>query len=95
MSDAAANLMIAARDAIESYEGLRNNTNTSNTTLAQSQVAGTVTQGSPDQGSSSVSAPVASKSLGVGLNCCCERTPGDAARSKNCYRDEVGSGSKR
>ena len=45
MSDAAANLMIAARDAVESYEGLRNNTNTSNTALAQSQVAGTVTQG--------------------------------------------------
>ena len=30
---------------MESYEGLRNNTNTSNTALAQSQVAGTVTQG--------------------------------------------------
>ena len=45
MSDAAANLMITARDAVESYEGLRNNTNTSNTALAQSQVAGTVTQG--------------------------------------------------
>ena len=36
---------LAARDAVESYEGLRNNTNTSNTALAQSQVAGTVTQG--------------------------------------------------
>ena len=45
MSDAAANLMITAREAVESYEGLRNNTNTSNTALAQSQVAGTVTQG--------------------------------------------------
>ena len=45
MSDVAANLMIAARDAVDSYEGLRNNTNTSNTALAQSQVAGTVTQG--------------------------------------------------
>ena len=45
MSDAAANLMIAARDAVDSYEGLRTNTNTSNTALAQSQVAGTVTQG--------------------------------------------------
>ena len=39
MSAAAANLMIAAREAVESYEGLRNNTNTSNTALAQSQVA--------------------------------------------------------
>ena len=45
MSDAAANLMVAAREAVESYEGLRNNTNTSNTALWQSQVAGTVTQG--------------------------------------------------
>ena len=44
-SDVAANLMIAARDAVESYEGLQNNTNTSNTALAQSQVAGAVTQG--------------------------------------------------
>ena len=44
-SDAAANLMIAAREAVASYEGLRNNTNTSNTALAQSQVAGTLTQG--------------------------------------------------
>ena len=45
MSDTASNLMIAAKDAVKSYEGLRNNTNTSNTALAQSQVAGTVTQG--------------------------------------------------
>ncbi len=44
-SDAAANLMVAAREAVASYEGLRNNTNTSNTVLAQSQVAGTLTQG--------------------------------------------------
>ena len=44
-SDAAAFLMVAARDAVESYEGLRNNTNTSNTALAQSQVTGAVTQG--------------------------------------------------
>ena len=44
-SDAAANLMVAAREAVASWEGLRNNTNTSNTALAQSQVAGTVTQG--------------------------------------------------
>ena len=44
-SDVAANLMVAAKAAVESYEGLRNNTNTSNTALWQSQVAGTVTQG--------------------------------------------------
>ena len=44
-SDVAANLMVAAKAAVELYEGLRNNTNTSNTALAQSQVAGTVTQG--------------------------------------------------
>ena len=45
MSDTASNLMIAAKDAVESYKGLRNNTNVSNTALAQSQIAGTVTQG--------------------------------------------------
>ena len=44
-SDAASNLMVAARDAVKSYEGLQNNTNVSNTALAQSQIAGTVTQG--------------------------------------------------
>ena len=44
-SDAAGNLMVAAREAAESYTGLRNNTNTSNTALAQAQIAGTVTQG--------------------------------------------------
>ena len=37
--------MVAAKEAVESYKGLRNNTNTSNTALWQSQVAGTVTQG--------------------------------------------------
>ena len=45
MSDTASDLMAAARDAVKSYEGLQNNTNLSNTALAQSQIAGTVTQG--------------------------------------------------
>ena len=45
MSDTASNLMVAAKDAVESYKGLRDNTNVSNTALAQSQIAGTVTQG--------------------------------------------------
>ena len=45
MSDTASNLMIAAKDAVESYKGLRENTNISNTALAQSQIAGAVTQG--------------------------------------------------
>ena len=45
MSDTASNLMIAAKDAVESYKGLRDNTNISNTALAQSQIAGAVTQG--------------------------------------------------
>ena len=45
MSDTASNLMIAAKDAVKSYEGLRDNTNISNTALAQSQIAGAVTQG--------------------------------------------------
>ena len=37
--------MVAAKEAVSSYEGLRNNTNTSNTALQQAMVAGTVTQG--------------------------------------------------
>ncbi len=44
-SDTASNLMVAARAAVKSYEGLQKNTNVSNTALAQSQIAGTVTQG--------------------------------------------------
>ena len=44
-SEVAKNLIIAAKAAANSYQGLRNNTNTSNTALAQSQVTGTVTQG--------------------------------------------------
>ena len=45
MSDTASNLMIAAKDAVKSNKGLQDNTNVSNTALAQSQIAGTVTQG--------------------------------------------------
>ena len=45
ISDTASNLMIAAKDAVESNKSLRDNTNLSNTALAQSQIAGTVTQG--------------------------------------------------
>ena len=44
-SAAAKNLMVAAKEAVSSYEGLRSNTNTSNTALQQAMVAGTVTQG--------------------------------------------------
>ena len=45
MSDTASNLMVAAKDAVDSYKGLQDNTNVSNTALAQSQIVGTVTQG--------------------------------------------------
>ena len=44
-SEVAKNLIVAAKDAVESYERLRDNINTSNTALAQSQVTGAVTQG--------------------------------------------------
>ena len=44
-SEAATNLIVAAKDAVDSYERLRENINTSNTALAQSQVTGAVTQG--------------------------------------------------
>ena len=45
MSDVAGNLIVAAREAVDSYGQLQSNTNHSNTALAQSQVAGAVTQG--------------------------------------------------
>ena len=45
MSEVSKNLIVAAKDAVKSYEGLRDNTNISNTALAQSQIAGAVTQG--------------------------------------------------
>ena len=44
-SEVAKNLIVAAKDAVDSYERLRDNINTSNTALAQSQVTGAVTQG--------------------------------------------------
>ena len=45
LADAAAELMVAVKEARASYQRLQNNTNVSGTALAQSQVAGTVTQG--------------------------------------------------
>ena len=44
-SEVAKDLIVAAKDAVESYKGLQDNTNVSNTALAQSQIAGAVTQG--------------------------------------------------
>ena len=45
LSDAAAELTDAVRSALDSYDGLRNNVNTSNTALQQAAVAGQVTEG--------------------------------------------------
>ena len=45
LSDAAAELTDAVRSALDSYDGLRNNGNTSNTALQQAAVAGQVTEG--------------------------------------------------
>ena len=45
VSDAASEATAAIKSALESYTGLRNNANKSDTALAQSQVAGMVTQG--------------------------------------------------
>ena len=44
-SEVAKNLIEAAKDAVKSYKKLRDNTNVSNTALAQSQITGAVTQG--------------------------------------------------
>ena len=45
VSDAASETTAAIKSALDSYTGLRNNANKSDTALAQSQVAGMVTQG--------------------------------------------------
>ena len=45
VSDAASEATAAIKSALDSYDGLRNNANKSDTALAQSQVAGMVTQG--------------------------------------------------
>ena len=45
VSDAAAETSAAIKSALDSYDGLRNNANKSDTALQQSQVAGMVTQG--------------------------------------------------
>ena len=47
-SEVAKNLIVAAKEAVDSYQKLRNNTNVSNTALAQSQITGAVTQGHLD-----------------------------------------------
>ena len=44
-SDAAGNLMLAAREAAGAYSGLSSNSNVSNTAMAQAQVSGMITQG--------------------------------------------------
>ena len=44
-SEVAKDLIVAAKDAVDSYKKLRENTNVSNTALAQSQITGAVTQG--------------------------------------------------
>ena len=44
-SDAAGNLMAAAREAADAYSGLSSNSNVSNTAMAQAQVSGMITQG--------------------------------------------------
>ena len=45
LSDSAAELSNAVKSALDSYDGLRNNSNTSNTALQQAAVAGQVTEG--------------------------------------------------
>ena len=67
MSDTASNLMVAAKDAVESYKGLQDNTNVSNTALAQSQIAGTVTQGNLTAAMAQLMAYYAAKGRGGGL----------------------------
>ena len=66
-SEVAKDLIIAANDAVESYKGLQDNTNVSNTALAQSQIAGAVTQGTPHRFHGAVDGLPSGQGISAGL----------------------------
>ena len=88
-SEVAKNLMIAAKDAVESYEGLRNNTNISNTALAQSQIAGTVTQGNLTAAMAQLMAYQAAKEAAAGYEREIARREALARRVSSHQRAEI------
>ena len=88
-STVATNLIIAAKDAVDSYERLRENINTSNTALAQSQVTGAVTQGHLTAAMAQLMAFQAAKEAAEGYESEITRREALAARVRNQQRADL------
>ena len=88
-STVATNLIVAAKDAVDSYERLRDNINTSNTALAQSQVTGAVTQGHLTAAMAQLMAFQAAKEAAEGYESEITRREALAARVRNQERADL------
>ena len=88
-STVATNLIVAAKDAVDSYERLRENINTSNTALAQSQVTGAVTQGHLTAAMAQLMAFQAAKEAAEGYESEITRREALAARVRNQERADL------
>ncbi len=88
-STVATNLIVAAKDAVDSYERLRENINTSNTALAQSQVTGAVTQGHLTAAMAQLMAYQAAKEAAEGYEREITRREALAARVRNQERADL------
>ena len=88
-SEVATNLIVAAKDAVDSYERLRDNINTSNTALAQSQVTGAVTQGHLTAAMAQLMAFQAAKEAAEGYEREITRREALAARVRNQERADL------
>ena len=88
-STVATNLIVAAKDAVDSYKRLRDNLNTSNTALAQSQVTGAVTQGHLTAAMAQLMAFQAAKEAAEGYESEITRREALAARVRNQQRADL------
>ena len=88
-STVATNLIVAAKDAVDSYKRLRDNLNTSNTALAQSQVTGAVTQGHLTAAMAQLMAFQAAKEAAEGYESEITRREALAARVRNQERADL------
>ena len=88
-STVATNLIVAAKDAVDSYKRLRDNINTSNTALAQSQVTGAVTQGHLTAAMAQLMAFQAAKEAAEGYESEITRREALAARVRNQERADL------
>ena len=88
-SEVAKNLIDAAKDAVDSYKRLRENLNTSNTALAQSQVTGAVTQGHLTAAMAQLMAFQAAKEAAQGYESEISRREALTARVRNQQRADL------